>query len=62
MVVPYSNHQVVVRPFGLISPVTTALVGAIEPAGPVVTEGVRRVVNVRSPPSVAPASLEATTR
>src|SRR3954471_5010619 len=60
--VPYSNHQVVERPFGVTAPRRVAEVGAIAVASPVATVGAELVVNVASLPVVVPASLVATMR
>ena len=59
---PYSNHQVVERPFGVTVPWSVAVVGAIDEASPVTTTGAELVVNVASLPTAVPASLVATIR
>jgi hypothetical protein len=62
VLVPYSNVQLVERPFGLTLPFSRADVGAIDDAEPVATDGAAVVENVRSAPCVVPASLVATRR
>jgi hypothetical protein len=60
--VPYSNHHVVERPFGVTEPRRLAVEGVIETASPVVTVGVELVTKLASLPAVVPASLVATIR
>ena len=62
MLVPYSTHHEVERPFGLTVPETVALVAVTPEAGPVTTLGGGCVVNDASAPAVVPASLTATSR
>jgi hypothetical protein len=60
--VPYSNHAVVFRPFGLTWPFRRALDCPTLDAELVETLGAAFVANERSSPFAVPASLEATSR
>jgi len=60
--VPYSNHAVVFRPFGLTRPFRRALVCPTFDAELVETLGAAFVVNERSSPFAVPALLAATSR
>ncbi len=62
MLVPYSTHQPVERPFGSTVPPTVAEVGPSDQAGLVTTVGAARVENVWSAPRLVPAPFEATSR
>src|SRR5512146_1633610 len=58
--VPYSNHQVVDRPFGVTCPRRGAVVTATGLASAVTATGAELVVKVASAPVEVPASLFAT--
>ena len=62
LVVPYSTHHPVERPFGSTVPPRFAAPGPMSPAAPVRTSGAPRVVNVIPAPRLVPSSLVATTR
>ncbi len=60
MDVPYSKYQLVEMPFGVTVPLSFAVVGAIDDATPVDTDGAPLVLKVASEPFVVPPSEVAT--
>ena len=62
MLVPYSIHQPVERPFGSTVPPTVAESGPSAQALAVTTAGAARVWNVASAPRLVPLALVATSR
>ena len=62
VLVPYSKYQFVERPFGVTVPLSLAVVGEIEDAALVETDGAPLVVKVASAPFVVPPSEVATRR